>query len=355
MVIRNLKRDSLFVMMKGFSKNEAILKAHEIVGLINKGLPWPMELTFEKVYSPFIGFSKKRYCGLKFENLNTEGIFEAKGIELIRSDHCKLIKNIFQDLILISFFKRDLKFIVNYYDFLNKKINFGNFLLSDFIFYKKFRNRIGKTETITKCTVKKMLKEDRMSKPLNKERIKIVIIAENDLLREKGMHLDLFLLNEDNLSIDYHYYFNKNLKSVLSRLFGCLGFKERVINELFTTKIKIPFLKKKKKYRSSLITQYVVENCFICKKNNVVNIHLSTCKDCFKNLRIKFFQFEIEKKKIYKKFKGINNVCRNCDYYNYEICENNDCEIFYKKKILKNQILLNIKKDYKFQNIIFDY
>ena len=354
-MIRFLKRDSLFVMMKGFTKNKAILEANKIIGLINKSLPWPMELTFEKVYFPFIGFAKKRYCGLKFEHIKSKGIFEAKGLELIRTDSCDLVKKIFNDLIQISFFKRDLKFTVNYFDFLNKKINLGDFLLSDFIYYKKYRTRKNKLETMTKCAVKKMIKEDKMSFPLNKERIKILIVTKDDLLREKGMHLDLFLLHEDNFSIDYDYYFNRNLKNVLTRFFGCLGFKERVVQELLNNKIKIPFLKQKKKFRTSLIKKFIIEKCFICKKENVKNLHFSTCKECLKNLKMKFFEFEIEKKRNYNIYNGINIICKNCDFYNYDFCENDDCEIFYKKKILKKKILLETEKKNKFQELILDF
>jgi DNA polymerase zeta len=81
--------DSLFVHLPGTSKPSAFKIGQEIVNTINKMVPYPMKLKFEKVYLPCVLLTKKRYVGFKFESLEEEEpVFDAKGIETVRRDGC---------------------------------------------------------------------------------------------------------------------------------------------------------------------------------------------------------------------------------------------------------------------------
>ena len=66
--------------------------------------PYPIKLKFEKVYTSMFLLAKKRsllklkfsifiirYAGLKKETLNSEDIFEGKGLEFIRRDGCPIL------------------------------------------------------------------------------------------------------------------------------------------------------------------------------------------------------------------------------------------------------------------------
>ena len=64
----------------------------------------PISLEYEKVYSPFILVSKKRYGGLKYEEEGREPSVDTKGLDLVRRDRIPLARELqgtILDLILI--------------------------------------------------------------------------------------------------------------------------------------------------------------------------------------------------------------------------------------------------------------
>ena len=72
--------DSLFVQLKGRSVEEAFRIGREIAYYITKKSPKHVVLKFEKVYSPCILVTKKRYVGRMFESeKQTTGELDCKG------------------------------------------------------------------------------------------------------------------------------------------------------------------------------------------------------------------------------------------------------------------------------------
>lgn len=55
---------------------------------------FPICLEFEKVQSPFLLYSKKRYASLKFTDPHEPGKIDAKGISLVRRDSCGLVRTV---------------------------------------------------------------------------------------------------------------------------------------------------------------------------------------------------------------------------------------------------------------------
>ena len=71
--------DSLFIVLPGRSKQEAVQIGHEIANTITALNPPDVVLKFEKVYFPCILATKKRYVGAMFETeQQEEWHFEAK-------------------------------------------------------------------------------------------------------------------------------------------------------------------------------------------------------------------------------------------------------------------------------------
>ncbi|CAI4211380.1 unnamed protein product [Parascedosporium putredinis] len=74
--------DSLFVSLKGRTKDQAFDIGAEIAQAITDMNPRPIKLKFEKVYFPCVLLAKKRYVGYKYESKDqVEPEFDAKGIE----------------------------------------------------------------------------------------------------------------------------------------------------------------------------------------------------------------------------------------------------------------------------------
>lgn len=99
--------DSVFVQLKGYSLEEAFQTGREICAQVSAKHPAPVELEFEKVYMPCLCLTKKRYGGLAYAKPPSEGgtgNFEAKGLEAIRRDQCRMASNV-QNEILNDFFR----------------------------------------------------------------------------------------------------------------------------------------------------------------------------------------------------------------------------------------------------------
>ena len=85
--IYNVCEDSVFVHLKGRTKEEAFRVGEEISTFITGKSPKEVTLKLEKVYLPCILVSKKRYVGFAYETKDTKSPhFDAKGIETVRRD-----------------------------------------------------------------------------------------------------------------------------------------------------------------------------------------------------------------------------------------------------------------------------
>lgn len=69
----------------------------------------PIELEFEKVYWPYLLFSKKRYAGLMYTHPDKPDYIDAKGIQLVRRDNCPFVKKVSQDVLNTIMYKMDTK------------------------------------------------------------------------------------------------------------------------------------------------------------------------------------------------------------------------------------------------------
>lgn len=87
--------DSMFVLFRGKSKDEAFKLAYEIAEEVTKANPKPVKLKFEKIYQPCILQSKKRYVGYAYETPDqVKPIYDAKGIETVRRDGCPAVRKV---------------------------------------------------------------------------------------------------------------------------------------------------------------------------------------------------------------------------------------------------------------------
>jgi DNA polymerase elongation subunit (family B) len=74
---------------------EAFRLGEEAARRITAEFKAPIMLEFEKVMSPFLLYSKKRYASLKFTEPDPcRGVVEAKGISLVRRDSCVLVRDV---------------------------------------------------------------------------------------------------------------------------------------------------------------------------------------------------------------------------------------------------------------------
>lgn len=132
--------DSVFVQLKGRTKEEAFRIGQEIAEFITAKSPAEVVLKFEKVYFPCVLVTKKRYVGNMYETPGQKRAhFEAKGIEVVRRDQCPATVKMQEKVLRILFETRDMSQVKEYLAAeWNKMMQGGDkLLLKDFIFSKE--------------------------------------------------------------------------------------------------------------------------------------------------------------------------------------------------------------------------
>lgn len=81
--------------------------ATKVAEAISKTFKAPHELEMEKIYMPYVLYSKKRYAAIKFEHPTDAGKMDVKGIALVRRDNCPLVKDVLGECLDAILFKRD--------------------------------------------------------------------------------------------------------------------------------------------------------------------------------------------------------------------------------------------------------
>jgi DNA polymerase delta subunit 1 len=96
--------DSVMVKMNVPNKEDGSVdmeahfkKAKWLAGEITKDFKAPNDLEFEKIYYPYVLYSKKRYAAVKFEELGEKGKIDVKGLALVRRDFCPITREILKE------------------------------------------------------------------------------------------------------------------------------------------------------------------------------------------------------------------------------------------------------------------
>ena len=107
--------DSVMVKFKTDTDNtnDAIKKSfdlgNEAADRISDTFRKPIELEMEKVYCPYLLFSKKRYAGLMYTDPEKPDYIDAKGIQLVRRDNCPFVKEVSTNVLNTIMYEQDLQ------------------------------------------------------------------------------------------------------------------------------------------------------------------------------------------------------------------------------------------------------
>ena len=104
--------DSVMVKFKTKEKGKAALNESFELGIeaadrISATFKNPIELEFEKVYLPYLLFSKKRYAGLMYTKPEAPDYIDAKGIQLVRRDNPPFVKKVSKEVLDTIMYKLD--------------------------------------------------------------------------------------------------------------------------------------------------------------------------------------------------------------------------------------------------------
>jgi len=258
-----LQTDSIFIKLPPLScykkyghetEEKNILQYNVTVGeeLSNgfqKLLKPPHCLEWEKMFYPFIIFSKKRYVGNLYEHDVYKFKQKSMGIVLKRRDNANIVKIIYGGLINKILngegVKKSLEFL---HDSLEKLSN-GEYPMDELIVTKTLRGMYKNPQQIAhKVLADRMKKRDPGSAPQSNDRVPYAYIQVKE---EKGKKLlqgdkieDPKFIIENNLTPDYGHYITNQIMKPCLQLYSMIleqldGYKHKNDKNFWDKKAKI--------------------------------------------------------------------------------------------------------------------
>ncbi|KAG0330369.1 DNA polymerase zeta [Dissophora globulifera] len=220
--------DSMFVQLKGRTRQEAFEIGYDIAETITRMNPRPVKLKFEKVYHPCFLVTKKRYVGSSYETPDQkEPIFDAKGIETIRRDGVPAVQKIMETCIKTMFRTQDLSLVKSYFVRQLGKILEGRVPVPDLMFGKEVRmggySEKGVPPPGAVVSARRMELDPR-AEPQHGERVPYVVVYGDPgaRLTDQVIEPKELLVNKD-LRLNGEYYIRKHVIPSMERIFQLAG------------------------------------------------------------------------------------------------------------------------------------
>lgn len=332
--------DSLFVYLKGRTRDEAFDIGEEIANAVTEMNPRPVKLKFEKVYHPCVLLAKKRYVGFKYEHrAQKEPEFDAKGIETVRRDGTPAEQKIEEKALKILFRTADLSQVKSYFQKQCSKIMQRKVSIQDFCFAKEVRlgtySEKGLLPPGALISTKRMLEDPRLE-PQYGERVPYVVItgAPGSRLADRCVPPET-LLHDAQLELDAEYYINKNIIPPLERIFNLVGANVRQWYEEMPKVQRIRRIEGAtgKDARKTLESYMKSSVCIVCR-TRLVDTDEPVCSTCMQQAHISLFTLKSRLRQAEKRVLNLQDVCRSCMGVPFgdEIkCDSKDCPVFYSR------------------------
>ncbi|KAF7179775.1 hypothetical protein CNMCM7691_008825 [Aspergillus felis] len=336
--------DSLFVYLKGRTRDEAFDIGQEIAKAITDINPHPIKLKFEKVYHPCVLLAKKRYVGFKYEHRNQkEPEFDAKGIETVRRDGTPAEQKIEEKALKLLFRTADLSQVKRYFQRQCAKIMQGRVSIQDFCFAKEVRlgtySEKGLLPPGAMISTKKMV-EDPRSEPQYGERVPYVVVtgAPGSRLVDRCVAPETLLHNAE-LELDAEYYINKNIIPPLERIFNLVGANIRQWYEEMPKFQRIRRIEGAasaagKDARGKTLESYMKSSsCIVCR-SKLDDTGIPVCSDCFHQPHISLLSLASRQQQAEKRVSDLHRICQSCmgvPFGDDVICDSKDCPVFYSR------------------------
>jgi len=347
--------DSLFVHLKGRTREQAFKIGDEISKTITDMNPRPIKLKFEKVYQPCVLLAKKRYVGFKYESLKqTQPEFEAKGIETVRRDGTPAEQKIEENALKVLFRTADLSQVKGFFQAQCAKIMRGKISIQDFCFAREVKlgtySDKGPPPPGALISARRML-EDPRNEPQYGERVPYVVVTGGPGARliDRCVAPDV-LLNDAQQELDAEYYISKNIIPPLERIFNLVGANVRQwydempkyqrIRQVDVSGLEV--VENSLVKRSTLESYMKASNCAVCR--DPIESELPLCQSCLSQPARSLLVLRAKLTRSEKKKAELNRICRSCSGFTWseEIrCDSKDCPVFY-ARVRQGASLANI-------------
>lgn len=228
--------DSIFCRFKVADENgnklkglEGLAKAIEMgqkaSNAINKILPAPQNLEYEKTFYPFIIFSKKRYVGNLYEdNAYKKPKQKSMGIALKRRDYAPIVKKIYGGIINILLNETNLQKSVQFLETELSRLVNNEYPIEDLIISKTLKSNYKNPASIAhKVLADRMTVRDPGNKPQVNDRIPYVYVqtppnVEVKLQGDRIEHPEY--IRDNGLIPDYQFYITNQLLKPICQLYA---------------------------------------------------------------------------------------------------------------------------------------
>ncbi len=339
--------DSLFIYLKGRTKDQAFDIGNEIAQMVTNMNPRPVKLKFEKVYFPCVLLAKKRYVGLKYETRDQkEPEFDAKGIETVRRDGTPAEQKIEEKALKILFRSADLSQVKNYFQKQCEKIMKGSVSVQDFCFAREVRlgsySEKGLPPPGALISTRRML-EDARAEPQYGERVPYVVItgAPGARLIDRCVAPET-LLNSDHNELDAEYYISKNIIPPLERIFNLVGANVRSwydempkvqrVRRIDINLQDVGQMKALGTSKKTLESYMKSSSCLVCRDK--LDSEGPICATCAANRPVSLLTLRTRLSKAEKKSQDLERVCQSCSgtaWLDEVKCDSKDCPVFYSR------------------------
>ncbi len=227
--------DSIFVSFPTKDSHGNLLKGREALAScrelgikasesIKPLLKYPHDLEWEKMFWPFILFSKKRYVANKYEHDLNKYKQVSMGIVLKRRDNASIVKKIYGGAIDIILNDHDIKKSVDFVKHSIQQLIEGTYPMEDLVITKTLKAHYkDPTRIAHKVLAERMKERSPGSAPQVNDRVPyIYITTKNDrkqiLQGDRIEHPDY--IRETKLQPDYEFYITNQVMNPVCQLFS---------------------------------------------------------------------------------------------------------------------------------------
>ena len=214
--------------LEGKAAVEKTIELTEEAGkYVTKALKSPHDFEFDKVYWPFIIFSKKRYVGHKYEDPDHPDKYKLAfmGVALKRRDYAPIVKRVYSSALNVLLHERNVAKAAGLVQQMTKELVEGRFGLQPLIISKSLKSEYANPKSIAhKVLADRITARDPGNAPASGDRIPFVYIqpqvgqAAPDL---QGDRIETpTYIKEKGLKPDYMFYIDHQIANPVCQLFG---------------------------------------------------------------------------------------------------------------------------------------
>ncbi|KGL78713.1 DNA polymerase zeta catalytic subunit, partial [Tinamus guttatus] len=328
--------DSMFVLLKGATKEQSFKIGQEIAEAVTATNPKPVKLKFEKVYLPCVLQTKKRYVGYMYETLDQKDpVFDAKGIETVRRDSCPAVSKILECSIKLLFETRDISQIKQYVQNQCMKLLEGKASMQDFIFAKEYRGssayKPGSCVPALEITSGMQLSGSSQGATVSQASTARPCASRGGPAPPcctGGRPVEV--LQDPNLRLNATYYITKQILPPLARIFSLIGI------DVFSWYHELPRIQRaacaahgEREGRKGTISQYFPTlQCPVCEELT----QLGVCARCRSQPQHVAVILQQEIRELERKQEQLSKICKNCTgcFERHIPCVSLNCPVLFK-------------------------